>query len=141
MRPRPMRRDVRERMTARDTPEGVSWLRALGTIAAGSVGFAIGFYLGLFVILSIWGLDTGGAAFPVLTMAGGSAVAGLAMASTVTPMARRVRAFATAVVVGGCCLGVILLIDGDFESLWIAGIVVVLLTTALAHAWPLRPAS
>lgn len=127
--------------TATDARAATDWLHALGTLAAGAVGFAIGFYVGLFVILSIWGLDAEGVWYPVSTLAGGSLVAGLGAAATVSPMARRVRALGTALAVGALALGVILAVDGDFEALWIAGLVVAVSSTVAAHPWPVTRAS
>jgi len=102
--------------------------RIAGSVLAGALGFFVGFYTGLFLILSIWGLEAAGLTFVVFTGGFGSIVAGAAIAWTVAS-GRKWPAFFTTVGLGIVLIGASLLFDADAAAHGIGGLVVVIVTS------------
>lgn len=107
--------------------------QVLGTVAAGAVGFAVGFYAGFFVILSIWGLEFEGDFFPVITIAFASLLAGVAMALTVEK-SRRAQAMLTSLALGAVLIGVVVMIGGDVGTIALGGILLVIIAGFLVRS-------
>lgn len=103
---------------------GISWIGVLGSTVAGAFGFAVGFYVGLFIILSIWGLDADAVAFPLITLATGSLVCGGAVALTVGGSGPSVTALSIAVGAGAVIAMGLVALDGSFEALIGSGLVI-----------------
>jgi hypothetical protein len=116
------------------------FVRIARSSLAGAIGFAVGFYAGFFLLLSIWGLDTGEMAF--IFIAGGLGVlcAGVAIAFTVSTSRRR-SAILTTLALGAVVLPLLLLFDADPVGMAIGGLTLVILTSALIRAGTLDPAS
>lgn len=106
--------------------------RIAGSVLAGAAGFLVGFYAGLFLILSIWGLAAAGLTFVVFTGGFGSIVAGAAIAWTVTS-GRKWPAFLTTVGLGIVLIGASLLFDADAAAHGIGGLVVVVVASILVR--------
>lgn len=107
--------------------------RIAGSALAGAIGFVVGFYAGFFVVLSIWGLDTGAVAFVVFAGGMGALAAGAGIALTVQPERRRV-AFLTSGGLGVLLLLTMLVIDGDAGALALGGLLMVVVTAGLVRA-------
>lgn len=107
--------------------------RIAGSALAGAIGFAVGFYAGFFIVLSIWGLDTGGVAFVMFTGGFGALAAGAGIALTVQPEHRR-SAFLTSGGLGALLILTILVIDGDAGALAVGGLLVVVATAGLVRS-------
>lgn len=106
--------------------------QVLGTIGAGAVGFAVGFYGAFFVILSIWGLEFEGDLFPIITIGLASVAAGVAMALTVRK-ARRTRAVVVSLVLGAVLIVVVVAIGGDVGAIAVGGLLLVTLAGFLVR--------
>lgn len=106
--------------------------RIAGSVLAGAAGFLVGFYAGLFLILSIWGLEAAGVTFVIFTGALGSMVAGAAIAWTVAS-GRKSTAFLTTVGLGIVLIGASFLFDADAAAHGIGGLVVVVVTAILVR--------
>lgn len=107
--------------------------RIVGSALAGAIGFVVGFYAGFFIVLSIWGLDTGGVTFVVFTGGLGVLAAGVGIALTVKTE-RRQAAFLTSGALGVLLLVTMLAIDGDAGALAVGGLIVVVVTAALVRS-------
>lgn len=112
--------------------ETVDIKQVLGTAGAGAVGFAIGFYAGFFLILSVWGLEFEDGVFPLITIGIASVVAGIAMALTVQE-SQRARAVLTSIVLGAVLIGVVLAIGGDVGAIAVGGALLVLIAGILVR--------
>ena len=108
-------------------------VRIAGSILAGAVGFAFGFYAGFFLLLSIWGLETDELAFVFVAGGLGVLFAGLAIAFTVS-RSRRWSAVVTAAGLGVVLLPLLLLFDADPAGMAIGGLILVAVTSALTRA-------
>lgn len=106
--------------------------RIAGSALAGGIGFLVGFYAGLFLILSIWGLEAAGVTFVVFTGGLGSIVAGAAIAWTVAS-GRKWPAFLTTVGLGIVLIAASLLFDADAAAHGIGGLVVVVVASILVR--------
>jgi hypothetical protein len=106
--------------------------RIAGSALAGAVAFLVGFYAGLFVVLSIWGLEASGVAFVALTGGLGSMAAAGAIALTVSE-SRRSSAVITALALGVVLIGSILAFDGDALALAIGGVVLAIVASTLVR--------
>ena len=100
----------------------------------GAVGFAIGFYAGFFLILSIWGLEFQGFWFPVVTGLFGSGLAGVAMMPTV-PEGQRSKPVATALGLGTIMAFVMAALDTDAGAMAIGGLLLVIVTSFVVHVF------
>lgn len=109
-----------------------TFVRILGSALGGAIGFVIGFYAGFFLLLSIWGLETGELAFVLLAGGAGVLASGGAIALTVR-RGRKLAAFLTTTVLGLMVLGLILVIDGDFGALLIGGLILVIAVSTLVR--------
>lgn len=107
--------------------------RVAGSALAGAIGFVVGFYAGFFVVLSIWGLDTGAVAFVVFAGGMGTLAAGVGIALTVQPERRR-AAFLTAGGLGVLLMLTMLAIDGDAGALALGGLLMVVVTAGLVRS-------
>lgn len=108
-------------------------LRILGSAAAGAVGFVVGFYAGFFILLSVLGLEASGLAF--IVVAGGLGIVGAAFAMSLSVRAGRKRAaVVVTVVLGALLLLAVHLIDGDFGTLMLGGLVLVVAVAALVRS-------
>lgn len=108
------------------------WLKFLGSAVAGSVGFAIGFYAGLFAVLSIWGLEAEAPWYVVLLAGTGCLFAGIAVSLTVAGKARLV-ALGTAAMLAAVVVPVLVGTDAEYEHMIIAGVGVALAASAAAR--------
>lgn len=106
--------------------------RIAGSTLAGSFGFFVGFYGGFFLILSIWGLSIDHILFVIVTGGIGAAVAGAAIAVTVSKP-RKWAAFFTAMVLGVVLVGVVLLLDTDVGGMAIGAFLLVVATSILVR--------
>lgn len=106
--------------------------RIAGSVLAGALGFFVGFYAGLFLILSIWGLEAAGVTFVVFTGGFGVIVAGAAIAWTVAS-GRKWAAFLTTVGLGIVLIGTSLVLDADAAAHAIGGLVVVVAASVLVR--------
>lgn len=109
-----------------------TFVRILGSALGGAIGFVIGFYAGFFLLLSVWGLETGELAFVLLAGGAGVLASGGAIALTVR-RGRKLAAFLTTTVLGLMVLGLILVIDGDFGALMIGGLILVIAVSTLVR--------
>lgn len=107
-------------------------VRIVGSVLAGAGGFLVGFYAGFFLVLSIWGLEAAGVAFVVFAGGLGSAVAGAAIAWTVTG-GRKWPAFLTTVGLGIVLIGASFVFDADAAALGVGGLLVVVVTSTLVR--------
>jgi len=112
--------------------ESPIFVRILGSAVSGAIGFVIGFYAGFFVLLSIWGLETGELAFVLIAGGAGVLASGGAIAFTVR-RGRKRAAFLTTTVLGLVLLALILVIDGDFGVLVVGGLILVIAVSFLVR--------
>lgn len=106
--------------------------RIAGSVLAGAAGFLVGFYAGLFLVLSIWGLESDEVAFVSFTGGLGSIVAGAAIAWTVAG-SRKLLAFITTVGLGIFLMGASFLFDADPVAIGVGGFLVVVVTSILVR--------
>lgn len=106
--------------------------RIAGSTIAGAGGFALGFYTGLYLVLSIWGLETDELAFVFVAGGLGVLFAGGAIAMTVSS-SRRWPAMVTAVGLGVVMLPLLLLLDSDPVGMAVGGLILVTLTSTLVR--------
>ncbi|MGD2060246.1 MAG: hypothetical protein PVF87_05245 [Acidimicrobiia bacterium] len=109
-----------------------------GSTLAGAVGYVVGFYAGLFVLLSSWGLETDELAFVVVAGGLGVVVAGVAVALTVS-RARRWRAFLATIGLGVVLVPLLLLFDADPVGMALGGLAMVAVTSTLTRTGVLDP--
>jgi len=105
-------------------------LRIAGSALAGAVAFGAGFYAGLFLVLSIWGLEASGVVFVAMTGGLGSIAAAGAIASTVSA-SRRSAAVITALALGVVLIGSVLAFDADALAMAIGGVVLAIVASTL----------
>lgn len=115
------------------TVERLSLLKTLGSVLAGAVGFAVGFYAAFFLILGIWGLEFDSLAFPLIGGGSASLFAGIAIALTVS-RSRRVPAILTALGLGLILAVLLIAISGDVGALALGGLLLVVLTAVLTRS-------
>lgn len=113
-----------------DTPSTLA--RIAGSALAGAIGFFTGFYLGFFIVLSIWGLAADEIAFVVFTGVLGTLAAGGAIAFTVSD-SRRWAAFLTAVLLGLLLVPAAFVFDSDAAAIVVMGLVIVVVTSAVVR--------
>lgn len=106
--------------------------RIVSSVLAGAIGFVLGFYAGLFLILSIWGLEAAGLTFVVFTGGFGAIVGGAAIAWTVAS-GRKWPAFLITVGLGILLIAASLLFDADAAAHGIGGLVVVVVASILVR--------
>lgn len=107
-------------------------LRILGSALAGALGFGLGYYAGLFSVLSIWGLEVNEVWYPVFTVGFGSLFAGGAIAFTVKRSAR-VGAIITAVGLGAILIIATIAIDGALEMIIFGGLAIAVATSIVVR--------
>jgi hypothetical protein len=103
-----------------------------GSALAGAVAFGVGFYAGLFIVLSIWGLEATSVVFVALTGGLGSLAAAGAIAWTVSAP-RRSSAVVTAVALGVVLVCSVLVFDGDALALAIGGVVLTIVASTMVR--------
>jgi len=106
--------------------------RIAGSALAGAVAFVAGFYTGLFIVLSIWGLEASGVAFVALTGGLGSMAAAGAIALTVSA-SRRSAAVITVLALGVVLVGSVLVFDADALALALGGVVLAIVASTLVR--------
>lgn len=95
--------------------------RAIAVAAVAALGFGVGFYLGVFALLSLVGLDDfQGWQFPLATIPTGSLVGGAAAAAT-TPGRPWAAVLVATLVAGVMVTGIVFLVDGDFAVAFLLG--------------------
>lgn len=106
--------------------------RTAGVAAAAALGFGVGFYLGVFVLLSMVGLDDfQGWQFPLATVPTGSLVGGAAAAAAAP--GRPWAAVLTATLAAGVVVtGIVFLVDGDFAVAFLLGAATVAVAASVA---------
>ncbi len=112
----------------------MSGTRVVVAIVLSAAGFVVGFYLGIFMLLSIVGLDDfEGWQFELATIPVGSIVAGLG-AAVAAPRTGRVvgTALGAAAVAAAVSTPVLFALDGDFAVAIILGGVVAVIATVAA---------
>lgn len=107
--------------------------RIVSSTLAGTFGFLLGFYAGLFLVLSIWDLEAGQLQYVALTVGIGSLVAGSAVALTVEKQ-RRATAMVTALGLGLALAAISLILDLDPPWIWGGGLLLAGTTALLARA-------
>lgn len=112
--------------------EGTSIKELALSAMVGAVGFAIGFYAGLFALLEATGLSASGTVFTVVTGGLGSLLAGIAIALTVSD-GRRMHAVLTAVGLGLALVAVMSALDADAGAMAVGGLVLVVATALLVR--------
>lgn len=108
-------------------------MRVAGSAVAGAIGFVLGFYVGVFAVLSIWGLDAESVWYPVLTTSLGSLFAGGGIALTVR-RTRRLAAIVTALALGALLVMVVVGIDAGLAVAAVGGLTLVVVTAAVTRA-------
>jgi hypothetical protein len=111
----------------------IKTLRILGSMTAGVVGFTLGFYAGVFVAISVFGLDAVGSWYPTLTTGLGSLFAGIAIALTVKS-ARRWAALVTAIALGAMLVMVVVAVDAHIAVMMVGGLILVAITVAITRS-------
>ena len=108
--------------------------RAVGVAAAGAAGWIVGFYLGIFLVLSTVGLDDfEGWHFELATVSIGAVGAALAAAlAGRRGLAALPRAVGAALVAAIAAIGGLRVIDGDFAVAIIGGGLVVVVAVAIS---------
>lgn len=112
--------------------------RIAGSALAGAAGFAIGFYSGFFLILSIWGLDTSEIAFVFIAGTLGVVGATLAIMWTVSSK-RRLAAVGTTAGLGAILLLVVFGIDADAGALGVGAVLMVIVAAVLVRTGAVDP--
>lgn len=105
------------------------------SVVAGAAGFTVGFYAGLRLGSSIWGLNTGALWIPALTAGLGSVLAGLAIALTVSDT-RRWAAIVTAVALGAMLVLVVVAVEAGVVVTVVGGLALVAVTAVVSRAGP-----
>lgn len=113
--------------------ERFDFLKVAGSALAGAVGFAVGFYAALYLILSIWGLSFDAGVFPVIGGGLGSLLAGVAIALTVS-RERRVQSVVTSLGFGLILVLILLLTNADAGAMAIGGLALVILTAFVVRS-------
>lgn len=112
--------------------EGISIKELALSALVGAVGFAIGFYAGLFALLEAAGLSASGTLFTVVTGGAASLLAGSAIALTVSE-GRRAHAVLTAIGLGLALVVVMLALDADAGAMAVGGLILVVATALLVR--------
>ncbi len=119
-----------ERTTAASRGMSAGRTALAGLLAA--VGYVVGFYAGLAVVLSIAGFnEVSGGGFELATVPAGTLTAGLA-ASLAAPQSRRVLAplLGSAAVVAAVTTSLLIVLDGDYgAAMAIGGVCAVIAAT------------
>jgi hypothetical protein len=106
--------------------------RIAGSALAGGLAFIGGFYVGFFLTLSIWGLDSPSVAFVLLCGGLGSLAAAGAIAWTVS-VSRRPAAVFTAVALGAVLVVSVLVLDADALAMVIGGAAIAIVASILVR--------